>query len=84
MASEKRRQQWRRSQRKHRYGATWAKAMGPCIKCGAIENIEPHHPDKVHQPDFTVPLCNKHHSELHHRETNPAHTISMALIDARL
>ena len=83
MASEKRRQQWRISQRKHRYGAWWKKYVAACSKCGATENIELHHPDKAHQPDFIVSLCGNCHSAEHHRNTNPAHTISMALIDAK-
>jgi len=36
-----------------------------CAVCGTTENVEDHHPDIENKPYWVVPLCKKHHNELH-------------------
>lgn len=40
---------------------------GPCQVCGTTENVDLHHPDWT-RPLETVPLCRKHHRQLHAEE----------------
>ena len=40
---------------------------GPCQVCGTTENVDLHHPDWT-RPLETVPLCRRHHRQLHAEE----------------